>query len=52
MTLVQPQAADFTERERVLREFVLKRWAGRCGPECTAEWNATIGKTVGIEASL
>jgi TRAP-type C4-dicarboxylate transport system substrate-binding protein len=48
--LVQPGPADFKERERVLRDFVLKKWAARCSAECISDWNATAAKVVGIEA--
>jgi len=50
MKLVEPGAEDFATRERILREFVIKRWADRCGAKCAAEWNETIGKTIGIKA--
>ena len=49
--LTQPSAADFAERERVLKNFVLKNWAQRCSAECIANWNATAGKVVGIKAT-
>ncbi len=48
--LVEPGPEDLKERERVLRDFVLKRWAQRCGEQCAEEWNATAGKIVGIMA--
>ena len=50
MKLVQPGSADFKVRERVLKDFVLKRWAKRCGSKCTKEWNDTIGKRLGVMA--
>ncbi len=50
MTLVEPGPADFAARDRVLKDFVLKRWAERCGAKCTQEWNDTIGKSIGIRA--
>ena len=50
MKLVEPKAADFKVRERVLKDFVLKRWAKRCGAKCTTEWNNTIGKSIGVMA--
>ena len=50
MTLVEPKAADFKARESVLKNFVLKRWAKRCGANCTKEWNDTIGKSIGVMA--
>jgi hypothetical protein len=37
----------------IVRDFVVKRWAKRCGTQtCIDEWNATIGKLSGIKASL
>ena len=37
----------------VVENFVLKRWAKRCGTQkCVDEWNATIGKVSGMKASL
>lgn len=50
MKLVLPSPADFKVRERVLQDFVLKRWAKRCGEKCTKEWNDTIGKKIGMMA--
>jgi hypothetical protein len=29
---------------------ILPRWAARCGPECAANWNATVGKVLGLIA--
>ena len=50
MTLVRMNEADQPVRKKVLEDFVLKRFSDRCGPECTAKWNETAGKLVGIEA--
>lgn len=50
MTLVRMNEADAAVRESVLKNFVLKRFAQRCGPECTANWNATAGTMLGMEA--
>ncbi|MCZ6532429.1 MAG: TRAP transporter substrate-binding protein [SAR324 cluster bacterium] len=50
MKLALPGPADFKARERILKNFVLKRWAKRCGAACTREWNDTIGKRIGIMA--
>ena len=52
MKLIEPSAADFAARERVLKDFVVKRWAKRCGAACAKEWNAASGKNIGIEASV
>lgn len=50
MKLIRMNDADKAVRETVLRDFVLKRFAERCGAECTAKWNETAGAAVGIEA--
>lgn len=50
MTLVHDSEVNNKIREEVLRDFVLKRFAERCGPDCTAQWNKTAGAVIGIEA--
>ncbi len=50
MKLVKPSKADVEERRKILRNTILKRWASRCSPECVKNWNATVGKLVGIKA--
>ena len=35
-----------------VNDFVLKRWAKRCGKDCAMEWNDTIGKVLGVEAPV
>jgi TRAP-type C4-dicarboxylate transport system substrate-binding protein len=50
MKLVKPSKADVEARRKVLKNYVLKRWASRCSPECVKNWNATVGKLVGINA--
>jgi hypothetical protein len=52
MKKVVPSEADLKVRETILHDFVLKRWAERCGAECVKEWNATVGAVVGIEAPV
>lgn len=52
MKLVEPQAADLKAREKILSDFVLKKWAKRCGQACADEWNETIGKVVGVKAMM
>lgn len=51
MKLVLPGDADLAERERILKEVVLKRWAGRCTDECVKDWNETVGKVTGLTAA-
>lgn len=50
MKLVTPSEADLKERDRIANEVVLKRWAERCGAECAANWNATVGAVLGMTA--
>lgn len=50
MVHVVPSDADIAERERILEDVVLKRWAERCGEECAQRWNETVGKVVGLTA--
>ncbi|MEM1363377.1 MAG: TRAP transporter substrate-binding protein [Pseudomonadota bacterium] len=50
MTPIEPDAADQALLKQIAAETVVPRWAERCGRECAAEWNATIGKIIGITA--
>lgn len=50
LALVKPSESDIKTRDRLLNEVVLKRWAKRCGAECTAKWNDTVGKITGLAA--
>ncbi len=50
MTLVEPSAADLALRDKIATEVVLARWAERCGAECAANWNATVGPILGLSA--
>ena len=50
--LVKPGPEDMKLRDRVLKDFVLKAWAKRCGDECIADWNATVAKVVGVQAQM
>jgi len=53
MVPVEPTAADKAQLKDVVENFVLKRWAKRCGTQkCLDEWNATIGKISGMKASM
>ena len=42
--------ADLTARDKIATDVVLARWAERCGEECAANWNDTVGKILGLTA--
>ncbi|MEL7462879.1 MAG: TRAP transporter substrate-binding protein [Pseudomonadota bacterium] len=50
MVLVEPSAEDLALRDKIANEVVLARWAERCGEECAANWNATVGSILSLEA--
>ena len=50
MTPIEPNEAAQALLRKIAAETVVPRWAERCGSECAAEWNATIGKLIGIIA--
>ena len=50
MVPITPSAEDQAMLKDISQNFVLKRWAQRCGQECADEWNATVGKIVGMTA--
>lgn len=35
----------------IVAESVLSDWADRCGPECAARWDETVGSVLGLKAS-
>jgi TRAP-type C4-dicarboxylate transport system substrate-binding protein len=50
MKLVEASAADEKARQKILNDFVLKRWANRCSDQCVKDWNATVGKYLKLTA--
>lgn len=48
--LVQVSSADAGAHKKLVEGAVLAGWAKRCGAECAKEWNATVGKTLGLTA--
>lgn len=50
MKLVKATDGDDDFRRKLLADFVLKRYAIRCGSECATRWNETAGKVVGVDA--
>ena len=44
------QPAEAQQHKQLVEGAVLAGWAKRCGRECAAEWNNTVGKTLGLTA--
>ena len=44
---VAPSSADQAKLKDIVENFVLKRFAERCGRACAEEWNATMGDIAG-----
>lgn len=51
MTLVEPSEEDLKRRDTIATDVVLARWAERCGSECAATWNETVGPILDLEAA-
>jgi TRAP-type C4-dicarboxylate transport system substrate-binding protein len=52
MTLVPISDADKEKHKELMQDVVLVEWAKRCGRDCAAEWNDTVGQVVGLEIPL
>ena len=50
MVLIEPSESDLMIRDKVAQDVILPRWTERCGPECAANWNRTVGKVLGLRA--
>jgi len=50
MALVPLASRDLPALQKIMRDTVVPSWAKRCGAACAKEWNATVGKVVGITA--
>jgi len=50
MKVVQPSAADKELLKKVLNDTMVPKWAERCSAACVADFNATVGKVVGLTA--
>ncbi|APE45651.1 hypothetical protein BOO69_18995 (plasmid) [Sulfitobacter alexandrii] len=48
MTLVPMTEADDALRAEAVSEAILPEFADRCGADCVATWNDTIGQTLGM----
>jgi TRAP-type C4-dicarboxylate transport system substrate-binding protein len=51
MTLVPTTAEDQSLVRKSFTDTVSPRWAARCGAECVANWNATIGRMFNLTAA-
>jgi TRAP-type C4-dicarboxylate transport system substrate-binding protein len=52
MTLVPISDADKEKHAQMMQDVVLVEWARRCGKDCAAEWNDTVGQAVGLQIPL
>ncbi|HZA66751.1 MAG TPA: TRAP transporter substrate-binding protein [Geminicoccaceae bacterium] len=52
MTLVPISEADKEKHAQLMQDTVLVAWARRCGKDCAAEWNDTVGPVVGLQIPL
>src|SRR5712691_2936669 len=50
ITIVPVKPAETETHKKLVESAVLAGWAKRCGAECAAEWNNTVGKTLGLRA--
>ena len=51
MTLVPVSDADKATLKKLSAELIVPRWAKRCGAECVADWNSTVGKAISVTAT-
>ena len=51
MALVPITADDELERKSLLTRSILPKWIQRCGMECVAAWNSTLGNALKIPVS-
>ncbi len=52
MTIVPVQGRDADLRKKLVETTVLPSWSSRCGSECAKEWNATVGKALGLSVPV
>ena len=50
ITIVPVKPAEAQQHKKLVEGAVLAGWAKRCGRECAAEWNNTVGKALGLTA--
>ena len=49
MKLVSTDAAALKAQQEILKTTILPDWGKRCGKECAARYNDTIGKVIGLQ---
>lgn len=49
LTVATLSDADKKKIRELVKSAVLPSWAKRCGSECVAQWNETVGKKIDIE---
>lgn len=52
MTIVPITPGDLKLYKKLVQDVVLPNWAKRCGEACAKEWNATVGKAVGMQVPV
>ena len=52
MTIVPVKPEEAEQHKKLVEGAVLAGWAKRCGRECAAEWNSTVGKALGLKAPV
>jgi TRAP-type C4-dicarboxylate transport system substrate-binding protein len=52
MTPVAVTDADKEKHKQLMQDVVLLEWGKRCGEDCAAEWNDTVGQVVGLQIPL
>jgi len=50
LKVTTPSAADMATLKKIVNETMIPKWAARCSADCVADFNQTIGKTVGVVA--
>lgn len=48
MTRVDPSDDDLAKRREAMLNAVLPAWAVRCGEQCVADWNASVGAAANL----
>jgi len=51
MIMVPVAAADHVRFKKLVQDTVLKGWLKRAGADVAKEWNSTVGKALGMEAT-